>query len=75
MESELPDIHIGRGWSGQEMEDECPCKQAPCGLVILRESLMECGQHHWSGLKTIRQSHPAGECPGMRKAMSVSGSS
>jgi hypothetical protein len=64
MGSELPDMHIGRSWSGQEIEDECPCEQAPCGLVIIRRVTEECDQHHWSACKTVRQAHQSANCPG-----------
>lgn len=60
----LPDHHIGRSWTTHEIEDNCPCPKAACGLVVLREATAECQEHHWSGSKSIRQSHPAGDCPG-----------
>ncbi|WP_052479933.1 hypothetical protein [Streptomyces sp. NBRC 110035] len=57
--------HIGRSFLGMrpDIEDSCPCPKAPCGLVIADEASPECGQHHWSAAKTMRQSHPADECP------------
>jgi hypothetical protein len=50
--------HIGRAWSGHEIEDACPCEQEPCGLVATPDP--SCVQH--SRTKTIRQSHRADQC-------------
>ncbi|MFE2994135.1 hypothetical protein ACFXG4_03875 [Nocardia sp. NPDC059246] len=58
--------HIGRSWSGTQLEDTCPCPKAPCGLVDDMNVDPDCGQHPYSRSKTIRQSHPADECPGER---------
>ncbi|MFE3381332.1 hypothetical protein [Streptomyces anulatus] len=57
--------HIGRSFPGMtaDIEAACPCPKAPCGLVVQDEVSAACGQHHWSAAKTIRQSHPAAECP------------
>lgn len=55
--------HIGRSWTSHDLEDECPCPQAPCGLVPFDTVVAECPQHHWSAAKSIRQSHPADACP------------
>lgn len=52
--------HTGRSWSGTPLEDGCPCRKGPCGLVAERSP--DCDQH--DGRKTIRQSHPADRCPG-----------
>ncbi|GAA2346741.1 hypothetical protein [Dactylosporangium salmoneum] len=57
--------HIGRAWSGTEIEDGCPCPKAPCGLVVGLQAVGgPCRQH--TGIKTMRQSHPADVCPGRR---------
>ncbi len=57
--------HYGRGWPGTEIEDGCPCDQAPCGLVTaLLTPGGACEQH--TIIKSIRQSHPADQCPGRR---------
>ncbi|MGI5245082.1 hypothetical protein [Dactylosporangium sp. CA-139066] len=58
--------HIGRAWSGTEIEDGCPCPKAPCGLVDQAALKVgeACPQHLVN--KTIRQSHPADACPGRR---------
>ncbi len=58
--------HIGRSWTTHEIEDNCPCGKAACGLVITDEISEQCDQHHWSAAKTTRQSHPAERCPGAR---------
>ncbi|MFI2354731.1 hypothetical protein ACH5AG_08590 [Streptomyces anulatus] len=57
--------HIGRSFLGMaaDIEAACPCPKAPCGLVVQDEVTAACGQHHWSAAKTMRQSHPAAECP------------
>ncbi|MGW7398050.1 hypothetical protein ACWGH7_16315 [Streptomyces cyaneofuscatus] len=57
--------HIGRSFPGiaADIEAACPCAKAPCGLVVQDEVTEACGQHHWSAAKTMRQSHPAAECP------------
>lgn len=53
--------HIGRAWSGHDIEDECPCSQGPCGLVLQDKTDPNCGQH--ASTKTTRQGHPENECP------------
>ncbi|MFC8282909.1 hypothetical protein [Streptomyces cyaneofuscatus] len=57
--------HIGRSFPGMaaDIEAACPCAKAPCGLVVQDEVTKACDQHHWSAAKTMRQSHPAAECP------------
>ncbi|MEU9921909.1 hypothetical protein AB0H51_11530 [Streptomyces griseoluteus] len=55
--------HVGRQWHGHELEDRCPCKQAPCGLVIAAEASPECTEHGPGSTKSTRQSHPADTCP------------
>jgi hypothetical protein len=55
------DHHIGRSFSGHRLEDDCPCVKAPCGLVS--EWVSECEQHNPEASKTIRQRHPADQCP------------
>ncbi|MEU2180257.1 hypothetical protein [Streptomyces thermolilacinus] len=55
--------HIGRSWTGHEIEDNCPCPKAPCGLVPQDQVTETCREHHWSTAPTIRQSHPATHCP------------
>lgn len=54
--------HIGRSWTTHEIEDNCPCPKAPCGLVVQDEVTEACREHHWSAAKSIRQSHPADRC-------------
>ncbi|ONI48658.1 MULTISPECIES: hypothetical protein [unclassified Streptomyces] len=57
--------HIGRSFPGMaaDIEAACPCAKAPCGLLVQDEVTAACDQHHWSAAKTMRQSHPAAECP------------
>ena len=58
-----PRLHVGRNWTDHAMEDECPCEQAPCGLVDTENTNPECTQHPFGRSKTVRQSHMADECP------------
>lgn len=58
-----PAFHFGRAWSGHEIEDACPCPQAPCGLVSSHEVRPDCGHHAMVAAKTLRQRHVATECP------------
>lgn len=53
--------HVGRSFTDHPIEDECVCEKAPCGLVIFGREHPDCQQH--TAFKTIRQSHPAAECP------------
>lgn len=58
-------FHIGRSWTGHELEDGCPCIKAPCGLVDIRATELadiQCDQHRVEAAKTIRQMHPASAC-------------
>jgi hypothetical protein len=59
--------HIGRSWTGHDIEDTCPCPKAPCGLVPVDQASPDCGEHHWSAAKSIRQGHPADRCPGAQR--------
>ena len=56
--------HIGRAWSGNELEAECPCPKSACGLAIEQFADPECEQHHPSAAKTMRQRHSPARCPG-----------
>jgi hypothetical protein len=53
--------HHGRAWVGHAVEDACPCPQELCGLVSTPDP--NCSEHSLLGMKTIRQSHPAADCP------------
>ena len=57
------DWHYGRQWSGHLIEDECPCTQAPCGLVAGFLVATDCPQHAPKAAKTMRQGHEAEKCP------------
>ncbi|MEV8042422.1 hypothetical protein AB0P02_01075 [Streptomyces griseoluteus] len=59
--------HIGRQWHGHELEDRCPCPQAPCGLVIAADAAKDCVEHGPGSTKSTRQSHPANTCPGPKE--------
>lgn len=59
----LRNDHIGRSWTTRQIEDACPCEKALCGLVVENAVTEECREHHWSAARTMRQSHPADECP------------
>jgi hypothetical protein len=58
--------HIGRSFNGTRLEDNCPCKKAPCGLVIQDDIDSACTEHPAERAKSIRQSHRAEECPALR---------
>lgn len=58
--------HFGRAWHGTRIEDECPCEQAPCGLVAMGHAHPDCTEHAFARAKTMRQSHRAEDCPGPR---------
>jgi len=55
--------HVGRAWTGTRIEDECPCPKAPCGLVDTSQTDPACEHHPVVRGKSIRQGHPADECP------------
>jgi len=57
--------HIGRSWPGMgnEIEAECPCPKAPCGLVDPDKAHPDCEHHPLSRPKTMRQGHRADRCP------------
>jgi hypothetical protein len=60
----IPDAgnyHVGRDWTGHEIEDSCPCPKGPCGLV--HGPLDTCPEHGVSHTRTIRQAHHASTCP------------
>lgn len=64
---DLSGHHIGRSWTVHDLEDDCPCPQADCGLVLFDTINPACPEHHWSAAKSIRQSHPATKCRGDRE--------
>lgn len=55
--------HLGRAFTGHTLEDDCPCPQAACGLIIQATIDPDCEQHAWTHAKSMRQSHTAGSCP------------
>lgn len=61
----LTPMHLGRAFTGRDIEDACPCPKAPCGLVDMGDAVPEC-DHHWPWrARTMRQGHPAALCPGV----------
>ncbi len=57
-------LHVGRSWTGHDLEDSCPCPQEPCGLVAQNRAVPDCVQHgHLHPPRSMRQGHPAGRCP------------
>jgi hypothetical protein len=58
----MGDLHVARAWVGTDIEDACPCPQAPCGHVTLSTVDPGCPEHGMSAAKTIRSSHPAKGC-------------
>lgn len=60
-------MHIGRRFIGTEIENDCPCPQAPCGLVSERQADPACTDHHPNHAPTIRQGHADSACPGPKR--------
>lgn len=61
----MTDWHRGRSWAGHPLEDECPCPQQPCGLIVGTTADPDCEQHGRNHRpRTTRQGHPAHDCPG-----------
>lgn len=56
-------LHLGRSWVTHEIEDDCPCGKAACGLVDSEQIDPACSQHALGAAKTMRQIHTATECP------------
>ena len=60
-------MHVARNWEGPdvfasgERGEPCGCAVLSCGLV--EGNARECEQHSLLGFKTMRQGHPATECP------------
>lgn len=56
-------MHIGRHFFGTEIETDCPCPKAACGLVVENQADPNCAEHHMDHAPTIRQGHPDSQCP------------
>lgn len=56
-------MHIGRSWSGNHIEQTCGCPLAACGLVDTLNISPACEHHPFSRGKTIRQGHRVEHCP------------
>lgn len=63
-------LHIGRSWVGHEIEDGCPCPQAPCGLVDTDTIVADCTEHALLAAKSSRQGHWANECASVAEGLS-----
>lgn len=61
--------HVGRSWTGHELEDDCPCPQALCGLVDTDNIHPECTEHQIRAAKTIRQYHNGYHCPAENRSV------
>jgi hypothetical protein len=58
-------LHVGRSWAGHEVEDDCPCPKAPCGLAAPKNGVV-CEHHNpsdYTQSRTMRQVHQAKDCP------------
>lgn len=64
----MTSLHIGRSWQGTSIEDNCPCPKTVCGLVDGNDVHPGCEQHPFGRAKTIRQIHPADQCPELTDA-------
>lgn len=60
-------MHIGRRWVGHQIEDDCPCGKAPCGLVDDKLIDPDCVEHNPLNAKTIRQVHSEADCRTSRR--------
>lgn len=62
---DLTQLHVGRSWVGTPLEDDCPCKKAPCGLVDFSGADPSCTEHPINRCKTLRQIHTKDNCPSL----------
>jgi hypothetical protein len=58
---QLREMHMGRSWTGNVLEKDCPCPKAACGLVAGWSE--DCDQHRPSASRTMRQVHTLARCP------------
>lgn len=56
------DLHIGRAWSGNAVEAQCPCPKSACGLIRAADVLDSCTEHADKAGKSILQLHSAQAC-------------
>ena len=54
--------HISRSFVGLDLEEDCPCGKAPCGMVDTSQVDENCEQHSVRFSKTIRRAHLAEDC-------------
>lgn len=64
----MTSYHVGRSWNGNQIERECPCPLEPCGLVNLSHPAPNCTEHTFRAGKTMRQGHPAADCPATKES-------
>ncbi|MER5608295.1 hypothetical protein AB0F93_03560 [Micromonospora tulbaghiae] len=56
-------MHFGLSATGNDIEQQCPCPLAPCGLVLDIDADEACPHHgRWAEM-SIKQIHPAQSCP------------
>lgn len=65
MSAEGSRMHVGRSFSGNEIEQTCGCPLTACGLVDTLDLSPECEHHPFSRGKTLRQGHRAEHCPAL----------
>ena len=58
-------MHVGRSFSGNDIEQTCGCPLTACGLVDTLDLSPECEHHPFSRGKTLRQGHRAEDCPAL----------
>jgi ribosomal protein L37E len=63
VEAVLGKLHMGRSFTGHELEDSCPCPKERCGLVTQDTADPDCPQHGFAAAKTMRQFHEPRYCP------------
>ena len=61
----MTDIHVGRSWTDNRLEQFCPCPLEPCGLVARDKAHPDC-EEHTTRARTMRQIHETENCPGPR---------
>ncbi|MFC8065448.1 hypothetical protein [Streptomyces sp. NPDC057293] len=54
--------HLGRAFTGTQLENACPCPKASCGLVV-QDTIRDDCPHH-AHTRSMRQSHSQANCPG-----------
>lgn len=55
-------LHIARAADNTEIEADCGCNLAPCGLVVDDGDTDGCAQHSRMAQKPMRQLHAEADC-------------